>query len=242
MIAILGVVLYSTIALLPLYLQILMGYNAFLSGLTMTPRGIGAFTTNVVVGRLIGRVDPRLLIGTGLVVLAVSGLMFSGLNLQIAMSNVVWPNFLNGVGTAMVFVSLATTTMGMLRNEQLANAAGIFNLMRNLGGSVGIAAMTTFLARGAQAHQAHLVSHLTPFDPAYQHWLGSAQSALRAGVGEAEAAPKTMALLQRVVAQQAQLLAFMDNFRLVVLLTILAIPLVVLFRRPRARAGGPQAH
>ncbi len=241
MIAILGVVLYSTIAMLPLYLQILMGYNAFLSGLTMTPRGLGAFTTNVIVGRFIGRVDPRLLIGTGLVLLAASGLMFSGLNLQIAMSNVVWPNFLNGVGTAMVFVSLATTTMGMLRNEQLGNAAGIFNLMRNLGGSVGIAGMTTFLARGAQAHQAHLVSHLTPFDPGYQHWVASAQSALQAGVGQAEAAPKTMALLQRLVGQQAQLLAFMDNFRLVVLFTVLAIPLVILFRRPRSRAGAPPA-
>jgi DHA2 family multidrug resistance protein len=205
----------------------------------MTPRGLGAFTTNVIVGRLIGRADPRLLIGGGLVLLATSGFMFSGLNLQIAMSNVVWPNFLNGVGTAMVFVALATTTMGMLRNEQLGNAAGIFNLMRNLGGSVGIAAMTTFLARGAQVHQAHLVAHITPFDPASQHWLGAAQSALGARVGEAEAGPKALALLQRLLGQQAQLLAFMDNFRLVSALTLLALPLVVLFHRPRPRPPAP---
>jgi DHA2 family multidrug resistance protein len=239
LITLMGVVLYSTIAMLPLYLQLLMGYNALLSGLTMTPRGMGAFLANVVVGRLIGRVDTRIFIGLGLCLLATTGFMFSGLNLQIAMSSVVWPNFLNGVATAMVFVSLATTTMAMLPNEQMGNAAGIFNLMRNVGGSMGIAIVTTFLARGAQAHQATLVSHLTPYHPAYQHWLAVTQSGLRPQVGALDAEQKALGLLYGTLGQQARLLAFMDIFRLVGYLTLLALPLVFLFHRLRHRSAPP---
>ncbi|HTU02874.1 MAG TPA: DHA2 family efflux MFS transporter permease subunit [Candidatus Sulfotelmatobacter sp.] len=243
LIGLLGVILYSTIAMLPLYLQLLMGYNAYLSGLTMTPRGLGAFTSNVLVGRLlVGRIDSRLVIGTGLSFLALSCWLFSHMNLSIAMSSVVWPNFLNGVATATVFVALTTTTMGMLRNEQLGNAAGMFNLMRNLGGGVGIAATTTFLARGAQVHQVYLVSHLTPSDPTMQSWLAKAQGAIQPQVGGPEAGPKTLGLLYNVVGQQAQLLAFMDNFRLVSLLAILAVPLVALFKRPKPHRAASPAH
>jgi DHA2 family multidrug resistance protein len=145
------------------------------------------------------------------------------------------------MGTAMIFVSLATQTMGTLRNEQLGNATGIFNLMRNLGGSLGIAAMTTFLARWTQAHRAVLVSHLTPYDPAYQRWQALARAGLASRVGEAAAGPKALALLNRTLDQQAQLLAFMDIFRMASLLSLLALPLVLLFTR--ARSGrGPAAH
>ena len=100
LITVLGIVLYSTIAMLPLFLQTLMGYSALKSGLTITPRGMGAFLTNLIVGRVIGFVDTRLLIAGGLTVLGLSGLMFSHLNLDIAMPNVVWPNFLNGMGAS----------------------------------------------------------------------------------------------------------------------------------------------
>ena len=241
LITILGMILYCTIAMLPLFLQILLGYSALLSGMAMTPRGLGALCTNLVVGRLIGILDSRILIAGGLTLLGVSGFMFSQMTLQIAMPNVVWANVLNGVATAMIFVSLATQTMGTLRNEQLGNATGIFNLMRNLGGSLGIAAMTTFLARWTQVHRAVLVSHLTPYDPAYQRWQALARAGLTARVGEAAAGPKTLALLNRTLDQQAQLLAFLDIFRVASFLSLAALPLVLLFTR--AQGGrGPAAH
>ena len=241
LVTMLGMILYSTIAMLPLFLQILMGYTALLSGLAMTPRGLGALFANLVVGRLIGILDSRILLVGGLTLLGVSGFMFSQMNLQIAMPNVVWANVLNGVATAMIFVSLATQTMGTLRNEQLGNATGIFNLMRNIGGSIGIAGMTTFLARGTQVHRVALVTHLTPYDPAYQQWQALAQAGLATRVGEQAAGPKTLGLLSQIVGQQAQLLAFMDNFRVVAILSLLALPLVLLFRR--ARGGrAPAAH
>ena len=241
LITILGMILYSTIAMLPLFLQILMGYTALLSGLSMTPRGLGALFTNLVIGRLIGILDSRLLIASGLTLLAVSGFLFSHMTLQIAMPDVVWANVLNGVATAMIFVSLATQTMGTLRNEQIGNATGIFNLMRNIGGSIGIAGMTTFLARWTQVHRAVLVTHLTPYDPAYQQWQATAQAGLATRVGEQAAGPKTLGVLSQIVGQQAQLLAFMDNFRVVAFLSLVALPLVLLFRR--ARGGrAPAAH
>jgi DHA2 family multidrug resistance protein len=239
LVTVLGTVLYSTIAMLPLFLQTLLGYSALKSGLTITPRGLGAFLTNVVVGRVIRFVDTRLLIAAGLVVLGVSGLMFSQLNLDIAMPSVVWPNFLNGIGAALIFVSLATTTMGRLKNEQLGNAAGIFNLMRNLGGSIGIAAVATLLARWTQVRQAALIAHLTPYDPAYQRWLATAQSGLATRVGKQAAAPMSLGLLRNVLGQQARLLAFMDIFRVVGILALLAAPLVLLFEKTATRRPPP---
>ncbi|HWU38678.1 MAG TPA: DHA2 family efflux MFS transporter permease subunit, partial [Candidatus Acidoferrum sp.] len=111
LITVLAIILYSTIAMLPLFMQILMGYSALLSGLALTPRGLGALLTNIVVGRLIAFVDGRVMITLGFVLLGLTGFMFSHMNLQIAMSNVVSVNFLNGVATALVFVSLTTMTM-----------------------------------------------------------------------------------------------------------------------------------
>jgi DHA2 family multidrug resistance protein len=140
---------------------------------------------------------------------------------------------------SMIFVTLATTTMWTLRNEQMGTAASIFNLMRNIGGSLGIAGMTTFLARGAQAHQAILVSHLTPYDPAYQRWLQTAQAGLASKVGEQAARPKALGLLYGVLLQQAQLLSFMDIFRVLAILCLLGVPLAFLFQRAGARTGPP---
>jgi DHA2 family multidrug resistance protein len=239
LITILGMVLYSMVAMLPLFLQILMGYSALLSGLAITPRGLGALFMNIIAGRLIGFLDGRLLIAVGFALVAGSGFVFSQMNLQIAMSNVVWVNVLNGIGTAMIFVSLATMTMGTLRNEQMGNATGIFNLMRNIGGSIGIAGMATFLDRWAQSHQAILVSHLTPYDPAYRQWLSTAQAGLKTQVGGVAAGPKALGLLYNVLGQQARLLAYMDNFRVISYLSLLAVPLVLLFKKAKGRPAPP---
>jgi DHA2 family multidrug resistance protein len=239
LITVLGMVLYSMVAMLPLFLQILMGYSALLSGLAITPRGLGALFMNIIAGRLIGVLDGRLLIAVGFALVAGSGFVFSHMNLQIAMSNVVWVNVLNGIGTAMIFVSLATMTMGTLRNEQMGNATGIFNLMRNIGGSIGIAGMATFLDRWAQLHQAILVSHLTPYDPAYRHWLNTAQAGLKTQVGGVAARPKALGLLYNVLGQQARLLAYMDNFRVISYLSLLAVPLVLFFKKAKGRPAPP---
>ena len=139
LITLLGICLYSAITLIPLYLQTLMGYTAMLSGLTLSPRGLGALVAMPIVGYLTGAIDFRKVIGTGFMLVAISFWQFGEINLQISMWNIIWPNVMMGVGLSIIFVPLAAVSMGMLPREEMGNASGIFNLMRNIGGSVGIA-------------------------------------------------------------------------------------------------------
>jgi DHA2 family multidrug resistance protein len=235
-----GVVLYGSIALLPLFLQTLMGYPATASGMAVSPRGFGSVLSMLVVGRLVGRVDGRWLIMFGFSVLAYSTYMLAGLNLDIAMSNVVWPNIVSGCAMGFIFVPLTTMAMGTLPNEQVGNASGVYNLMRNTGGSIGIAAVTTMLARGAQTHQAVIASHLTPYDPSFQERLRLIAGALgaRGGGAGGGAMQQALASVYGVVLRQSMLMSFIDNFRLLAFLCVLCVPAALLFKRVRAR-GGP---
>lgn len=230
-----GVVLYGSIALLPLFLQTLMGYPATASGMAVSPRGFGSILSMLVVGRLVGRVDGRWLIMFGFSVLAYSTYMLAGLNLDIAMSNVVWPNIISGCAMGFIFVPLTTMAMGTLPNEQVGNASGVYNLMRNTGGSIGIAAMSTLLSRGAQAHQAVIASHLTPYDFAFQQRLQQITGALGLRRG---AAQQALASVYGVVLRQSMLMSFIDNFRLLAFLCVICVPAALLFKRVR-RSGGP---
>jgi len=238
-VGLLGFLLFGTTSQLPLFLQTLLGYPALQSGLTVSPRGLGAMGSAFLIGRAIGVVDSRILIGAGFSLLALSSFLYGRLDLEIAMSNVVWASIINGAATGMIFVPLSTMAMGRLRNTQIANAAGLYNLMRNLGGSVGISVVTTLLQRGAQAHQAALVAHLTPYDPAYQEWLARTEAALAAKSGPA-APDQALGLLHRVLEQQATLMAFVDSFRLIGLMALASVALVLLFGKV-SRARPPAA-
>jgi MFS transporter, DHA2 family, multidrug resistance protein len=234
LITVMGVVLYGSIALLPLFLQTLMGYPATASGMAVSPRGFGSILSMIIVGRLVGRVDGRWLIMFGFAVLAYSTWMLAGLNLEIAMSNVIWPNIISGCAMGFIFVPLTTMAMGTLPNEQVGNASGVYNLMRNTGGSIGIAAMTTLLARSAQAHQVTMSAHMTPYDAAFMERLRQIMGAAGGGV----ALQRALASVYGVVLRQSMLLAFIDNFRLLALMCVLCVPATLLFKRVRAR-GGP---
>jgi DHA2 family multidrug resistance protein len=234
-----GAVLYGTTAALPIFLQTLMGYPALQSGYALSPRGIGAFITTFIIGRLVGRVRNRVLLSIGFALLAASSFWLGQINLEIGMGNVLWPSVLNGVAISFIFVPLTTATMGHLRQEQMGNATGLFNLMRNLGGSVGIAFVTTMLERGAQAHQALMVGHLTPYDPAFTQQLAATRAAVAIQHGPVAANLQAYSLVYDKLVHQAKLWAFVDNFRLFGLLCIACIPLVFLFKR--VRRGKPVA-
>jgi DHA2 family multidrug resistance protein len=239
LITVMGVVLYGSIALLPLFLQTLMGYPATASGMAVSPRGFGSILSMIIVGRLVGRVDGRWLIMFGFAVLAYSTYMLAGLNLDIAMSNVVWPNIISGCAMGFIFVPLTTMAMGTLPNEQVGNASGVYNLMRNTGGSIGIAAVTTLLARGAQTHQSAISSHLTPYDPVFQERLRQIAAAIgMRGGGGGGAMQQALASVYGVVLRQSMLMSFIDNFRLLAFMCLLCVPAALLFKRVRAR-GGP---
>jgi DHA2 family multidrug resistance protein len=242
MMTMVGVVLYSTITLLPLFLQNLMDYSALYSGLALSPRGIGAIISMFFVGRLIGRMDSRLLIGCGFTLLAYTSFQFGSINLQIGLPTVVLPNLLMGMAMGLIFVPLTTLTMAGLPNEQMGNAAGIFNLMRNLGGSVGISAVTTMLARGAQAHQVILSEHFNPYNSSFQHYFHLSSSLLASHGISDTANQKTYYLLYQLLLQQASSMAYMDNFRLLAFLCLLCIPTAFLLKQLRFSSGPVISH
>src|SRR5438270_5842913 len=227
---VMGVVLYGTIALLPLFLQTLMGYPAVESGMAVSPRGFGAVTSMLIVGRLINRIRGRYLVMFGFSVLAYSIFLFSKINLEISISSIVWPNIVSGFAMGFVFVPLTTMALGTLSNEQMGNASGVFNLMRNTGGSVGIAAVTTMLARGVQIHQAAMVSHLTPYDPAFQQRVRDLTGTLSSQAGSA-ASQQAYGAIYGTVVRQASVMSYIDNFRLLAFLCVICIPTVFLFAR-----------
>jgi DHA2 family multidrug resistance protein len=208
----------------------------------VTPRGLGALVSMIAVGWLVRRVDNRVLVAVGFAILAASMWMLGRLNLEIAMRDVVWPNVIAGLAMGFIFVPLTNLAMAELDNRQISNATGIYNLVRNVGGSAGIAATTTLLARGAQAHQAALVRNVTPYDPEYQQWLAELTAALGAQSGPSTAAEQALQLLYGIVRQQAMLLAFIDNFRLIAALGLACIPLVLLFREVRRQQAAVAVH
>jgi DHA2 family multidrug resistance protein len=230
-----GAALYSTVTLLPMFLQTLMGYPAVKSGIAITPRGLGSLFTLPLVGRLIGVVDARWMLVCGLSLFGASSFLFGRINLDIGMRNVVLPNLFQGLGMGLIFVPLATLTMGSLRNEQVGNATSIFNLMRNLGGSFGISIATTFLARNAQSHQALMVSHLTPYDPAYQQRLAAIQNGLAPLTGAPQAGQQAYAALNGILVQQAALRSFVDTFLWIALLIAFCVPWAFFMKKAVSR-------
>jgi len=231
LITMVGVVLYGTTAAIPIYLQTLMGYTALGSGLTLSPRGLAAFVTTLFMGRLVGRVRNRYLLIIGFTLVAVSSFMLGRINLSVDMAHVIWPSVVNGIGISFIFVPLTTATVAYLRQDQMGNATGLYNLMRNIGGSLGIALVTTMLARHAQIHQAMMVAHTTPYDPAFMHQLAATQAALAAHGDPVAATTQARHLLYGKVLQQASLWAFVDNFRLFGLFCLACIPLVFRFKK-----------
>jgi MFS transporter, DHA2 family, multidrug resistance protein len=227
----LAAILYGTTAQLPLFLQTLMGYPALQSGYAMAPRGVAAFFTTMIVGRLVGKIRLRWMLIFGFSMLAWSSFTLSDINLQVSKMSVIWPSVLNGIAISFIFVPLTTATMSQLGQAQIANASGLYNLMRNLGGSIGIAFVTTMLARGAQSHQALMVGHLTAGDPAFRQQFDAAKNVLGQHTDPVTATRQAYNAVYSLLDQQAHLWAFVDNFYLFGLLALCGIPLVFFFKR-----------
>jgi DHA2 family multidrug resistance protein len=234
-----GFVLYASTALLPLFLQTLLGYPALDSGLAVSPRGIGSMASMVVAGMLASRIDGRWMLMFGFFVFGVSTLMLSHLNLGIGMTSVVVPNILNGFAGGFVFVPLTTMAMGRLQRQEIGNAAGIYNLVRNIGGSVGIATATALLVRRGQIHQNYLAANIGATDPVAASSAAGLTGALHvAGADPVTAHQMALGAIYRDLQQQASLMAYVDSFRLLGYLALLCVPFILFFQRVRKPAGG----
>src|SRR5476651_254288 len=233
-----GFVLYGSMVLLPVMLQTLLGYPPLQAGIAMAPRGIGSFFMMPLTGLMTGKFDPRKLLTTGLVVGGGTLLWLSWLNLQAGYWDIFWPQMFQGIGMSLLFVPLTTISMDAIPREKMGNATSLFNLMRNIGGSIGIAMTGTMLARHSQTASAMLSANITPYDPASQSMLyGLRQSFMAAGADVATATDRANAALFGMVQRQATMVSFVGIFQLLGILFIVLIPLVLLMKRPKR--GGP---
>lgn len=227
-----GVALYSSSVLQPLFAQTLLGYTALLSGLALSPGGMGTLFFMPVVGKLVDKWNPRYMIMFGFLLAAVSLYKMSQYTLAVSFWQVAYPRIYLGVGLSFLFVPLATATFAFVSSERTGAATGLFNLLRNLGGSFGIAAATTILAKRAQFHQFRLVENVTPLSQGYVLWHQKTTSALiAAGQPTGLADQQAAALAYKTVLTQSSLLSFVDSFWLTALLMLLLIPLTLLLRK-----------
>ena len=243
LIALLGMCIYITITVLPLYYQEVMGYTAFAAGLVVGPRGIGSIIGSPVIGILGSRMDNRKLLCAGFVGFGICALMFGSVNLDIGPLTLLLPITLTGFALAFVFVPLATMTTVTISNQDMGNATGLFNMLRNIGGSVGISMATTELTRRADLHQTNLSAHLTPSSPNFQRAAHAMAPYMGQQLGHAMAEPATMGMMYRELLHQSALLAYVDIFRWTALLAFICAGAVWLFRKqPRHAAPPPGVH
>ncbi len=235
LIGLLGIIIYGTTAILPLFLQELIGYTAFLSGYAVAPRGIGAIISMLIAGRLIGRMDERLMMAIGITIRAASLFMLGDLNLTMSMGSVVWPNIVNGLANGFLFVPLTTMTMKTLPNELMGAGTGLYNLVRNLGAALGISMVTTLLIRGEQRHQNYMAAHLNNSDPVFQGTVERLTHLFAANGGGAGAHHLATGMIYNNLLQQAALVSYIDDFRLLAWLSLACMPFLLFFRNVKGR-------
>jgi DHA2 family multidrug resistance protein len=224
--------LFGSIVLLPIYLQTLMGYNSTLAGLVLGPGGIATLIAMPIAGRLVTKINPKAILAFGIIVAAYSTYLMSQFNLLADFNTIIWPRVVLGVGMGFLFIPLTTLTMSAIRKEDMGNASAIYNLLRNLGGSFGVAFVTTMLARRAQLHQVNLVEHLTPFDTSYQLTLSRAEQFLQhMGFDVSTAQQGSLSVIHGQLLRQASMLSFNDVFYLISITMICVLPLVFLMKR-----------
>jgi len=232
----LGFVLYGSLLLLPIFLQTLLGYSALDAGIAMAPRGLGSFLTMPLVGTVLSRFDPRKVLAVGLAGASWTLYLLSNLNLNAGYWDIFWPQFIQGAALAMLFVPLTTATMDPIPKEEMGNATSMFNLMRNLGGGVGIAAATTFLFRRSQFHTHMLGEHVSVLNPQTQNYLRNVQAAMTAhGADPAAAVNQSYIAAWGMVQRQAATLAFLDTFRAMAIVFLLVLPFLLVMKRPSHR-------
>jgi MFS transporter, DHA2 family, multidrug resistance protein len=222
-IAIVGLTYYASLALQPPYLQGLMNYPVVTAGLVMGPRGLGTMASMLVVGRLTGRLDMRLLLAIGLGLTAGAFYAMSHWTPDVGAAEIIGFTIIQGVGLGFLFVPLSTATLATLPPEHRAEGAGFYNLTRNIGSSIGISVVNALITRNTQVNHAEIAQHVTAVNrqfenPAIAHFWNPLTAAGRTALDE-------------VLTQQAQIIAYIDDYKLLLIATLAAIPLLVVFRR-----------
>jgi DHA2 family multidrug resistance protein len=228
-VAIVGLTYYASLALQPPYIQDLMNYPIVTAGLVMGPRGVGTMGAMMVVGRLIGRVDTRTLLGAGLAFTAWSFYAMTGWTPDVSQYTIIMVGLVQGVGLGLIFVPLSAATLSTLPPELRAEGAGLYSLARNIGSSVGISVVNSLLTTNTQVNHADIVPHVTAVNRAFENPM------IARFWNPATAAGR--AALDAMITHQAQIIAYIDDYKLLMVATLVVIPLLVVFKRSSNNNG-----
>jgi MFS transporter, DHA2 family, multidrug resistance protein len=239
----LGAALYSTITVLPLFYQELLGYTAFAAGLVVGPRGIGSILGMPLIGYINDKVDARILLSIGFVTFGICSLVFGSIDLTVGPWTLLWPIVITGLAMSFIFVPITTQAYSTLDNRQIGNASGIFNLVRNIGGSIGISVAQTLIVRRSALHQ-NEISSSVPIDG---YWFEQRMNALTRYLDHQAAGPPNAmggarGLVYQQLIAQANLWAFVDIFRWTALVAFLAVAVVWLFHKVKPSKSAAPVH
>jgi DHA2 family multidrug resistance protein len=231
---VISIAFYGIMVLSPLYTQILMGYTAMLAGMVLAPGGVSTLITMPIAGALINRIDPRWIIAAGCALNAYAMYLMATLSLQANYWQIMLPRFVQGLGIGLSFVPLSTVALTAVPMRELGHASGLFNFIRTIGGSVGIAAVATLLQRGSQIHQARLSGHMSLYDPdVWERYQTLVTTFAARGADPATAEQQAWANLYALVQRESLALSFIDNFWRLVWIFLAVIPFVLFLGRPQ---------
>jgi DHA2 family multidrug resistance protein len=235
---VLGMGLYSSMFLLPIFLQQLLGYSALDSGITMMPRSIAMGVALACAGRLYNRLGARLLVGGGLLSTAASFFLMTRLSLDSGYWDLLYPQLLQGFGLGMTFVSVSTSAMASLERSQIMAASGLYNVFRQVFGSIGVAIAATLFTSGQNSNRALLVEHTSSYNSLANDWLDRVTGALSSRSPDLLTA-RAMAeqLMDNMIMRQAAMLSCNRIFALLVLLFVFSFPLLFLLRKGNSIAA-----
>ncbi|MFI0846077.1 DHA2 family efflux MFS transporter permease subunit [Mesorhizobium sp. IMUNJ 23232] len=233
---IVGIILLASLALLPPMLSNLFNHSTILTGLVMAPRGVGTMISMLLVGRLVRLVDARILVVTGLLLTSWSLYDMTGFSPQMDDNLIIFSGVIQGLGLGLVFVPLSTVAFATLEPRFRTDAAALFSLVRNLGSAIGISVVTVLLTHNVQVNHSELSAAITPFNPMLRTLSPAA----------ANGDPTALMQVDLLVNAQAMLISYVDDFKLMMMVTLCAIPLALLLRKPKATVAGaaaaPAAH
>jgi MFS transporter, DHA2 family, multidrug resistance protein len=229
----LGIAIYVTVAILPLFYQEVLGYTALTAGIAVAPRGLGSMLGLPVMGMISHRLDNRWLLCAGFLVFGVCSITFANVNLGISPTTLLLPVMVTGFALSFVFVPIASMATNSLTNEQMGNATGIFNLLRNIGGSIGISTAETALIRRESFHQSMIAASVPRAGMWFEQHTAQSSAYFGRALGHAAGQPAAMAAMYMQIERQAMLWSFVDVFRWTALIAFAAGGMVWLFRRVR---------
>ncbi len=229
-----GILILATMVLLPPMLQNLMGYPVIETGIVLAPRGVGTMLAMIFMGRYVNKIDGRLVILVALLLIAWSLYDMTQFSIDMDAWPIVYTGVIQGVGMGLLFSAMTNLAFTTLLPQHRAEAASLFSLMRNLGTSVGVSLVASLLSRNTQINHAELSTHITPFRTMVDGTLLQ--------LGETMGAAQAMAYLNAEVTRQATMIAILNDFKLIMIMTLAVIPLLLLLKAPTQNHKSEDSH